>query len=310
MLLLAALALLYSDSARLRVAGRLSSAHLAAYARDGAIVARGVADAAQVAALRAAVDDVAAGRGRGPGFEEIDAPLRYWTDLELAARGLPAFRSFALGSAAAAVAARAMGSREARLLYDQLFVRARDAATPTPWHMDQPYWRVRGERVCSVFVALDATPAREGLALIPGSHRWPEARPRGFARGAPYAAPPGAPIAAMAPLDDAAAAAAGALRWDLAPGDAIVFHGRTVHGGAGNWGRALAVRYVGDGAAWRWSPGAAIPTAPPAGVDGEGADVDGTPLRAWPDAFPLAFEDPLFGASRPAPTTVVQWSKG
>ena len=57
-------------------------------------------------------------------------------------------------------------------------------------------------------------------------------------------------------------------------------------------------------------PGAAIPTAPPAGVDGEGADVDGTPLSAWPDAFPLAFEDPLFGASRPAPTTVVQWSKG
>jgi hypothetical protein len=83
-----------------------------------------------------------------------------------------------------------------------------------------------------------------------------------------------------------------------------VFHGRAAHGGRGNWGRALAVRYAGDDAAWRWSPGAAIPTAPPVGiavvegVDGsEGAggidarELDGRPLGTWPGTFPLAFEE-------------------
>ena len=50
------------------------------------------------------------------------------------------------------------------------------------------------------------------------------------------------------------------LEWSLEPGDAVLFHFRTVHGARGNYSstarrRALSLRWVGDGAAFVDRPG-------------------------------------------------------
>ncbi len=35
---------------------------------------------------------------------------------------------------------------------------------PTPWHNDTSYWHLRGDMICSVWVALDDVPAERAAA--------------------------------------------------------------------------------------------------------------------------------------------------
>ena len=66
-------------------------------------------------------------------------------------------REYVLNSGVGEIAARAMGSRTAHILYDQLFVKEPGTAAPTPWHNDTSYWQLCGSMICSVWVALDCT---------------------------------------------------------------------------------------------------------------------------------------------------------
>jgi ectoine hydroxylase-related dioxygenase (phytanoyl-CoA dioxygenase family) len=49
--------------------------------------------------------------------------------------------------------------------------------------------------------------------------------------------------------------------FSLQPGDVLVFSAKTVHGGPGNWGRAISTRWVGDDGRFWDRPGeGAVPT--------------------------------------------------
>ena len=97
-----------------------------------------------------------------------------------------------------------------------------------------------------------------------------------------------------------------ALLFDLSPGDAVVFDGRLVHGGAGSFGRALVLRFVGDDVVFsraRFDSGqTAIPTRDP-GL------ADGARLADHVD-FPVCYVDPFFGKRGASPVSVLEWSKG
>ena len=164
----------FSGSAwpRIDAASVVDDATAAAFRRDGAVKLAGLASPRWVEALRAAAeknladpgplcDEHAQAAGTGGRFHD-DQFL--WTRHET-------FREWVQESGVAAVAARAMGSETAHIFYDQLFVKEPGTVAPTPWHNDTSYWHLRGDMICSVWVALDDVPAERGLGYVRGSHR-------------------------------------------------------------------------------------------------------------------------------------------
>ena len=231
----------------------------------------------------------------GPYAEYLHQPSDtgiFFTDLELARR-LPLFAAFSLHGPAAAVAGTLLQSHTIRYLYDQLFIKEAGVHTVTPWHQDNGYWRVRGTQVASVFCPLDPVSRDEGLRFVAGSHRWSQLyNPQHFADGTPYTGtqlPPMPDIDALVQGSAATTAATPALSlltFDLQPGDVLVFSARTVHGGPGNWGRALSTRWVGDDARYWDRPGeGAVPT-------GNVHLRDGDLLAHNQLAFPTSWEEP------------------
>ena len=239
------------------------------YNENGVAVIRNVVSQRWITALRNACED--AEDEPGPYAEYLHKPTDqgiFFTDLELARR-LPIFAAFSLYGPCAAVAGSVTDSPSILYLYDQLFVKEQGVSTHTPWHQDGGYWRVKGPRVCSVFCPLDPVEANESLAFIKGSHKWNLHNPNHFADGTPYTGtslPPMPDINAM--KDDGQVEA---LTFDLQPGDVLVFSASTVHGGPGNWGRALSTRWADGGSTKFWArPGeGAIPTGDVGLQDGQ-----------------------------------------
>lgn len=188
--------------------------------------------------------------GRDTGFYFADAGV--WPRV-------PEYREFLFDSPAAEIAAQLMGSRKVNLFFDNMFVK--DARTPevTPWHHDMPYMPVEGDQVCSLWLALDEVPVENCVEYIAGSHRWKNRyRPRSFFEpGADYAARD-FDDDALEPIPDfdANRDELTIRRWDVKPGDALAFHGHTVHGSPGNSTavrrRAFVSRWCGDDVRYAW----------------------------------------------------------
>lgn len=169
-----------------------------------------------------------------------------------------AMEEYVLRSGVGALAARAMGSRTACILYDQLFVKEPGTAAPTPWHNDTSYWHLRGEQVCSVWVALDEVTRERGLSYVKGSHTWQlNHRITNFSGSDDvdsrntYAGAENLP-----PVPDIDAGVASGeyelLNWDMEPGDALLFYSAIMHGAPGvpkdspHRRRGYATRWCGD----------------------------------------------------------------
>ena len=79
----------------------------------------------------------------------------------------PELEELAFKSPAAAIAARLMRSRTVRLFHDHVLVKEPGADVPTPWHQDAPYYCVKGEKTCSLWIPLDRVP-RERAQVVAG----------------------------------------------------------------------------------------------------------------------------------------------
>lgn len=219
----------------------------------------------------------------GPHAEYLQAPTdttaKYFTDLELSNR-LEIYKEFSSRSPCAAIAGHVMGCTETRFFYDQLFLKPEGVSIPTPWHQDGSYWSVEGGHICSVFCALDEVKPEEGLWFVTDTHSWPLYNRRHFSNGTPYQEsasdmPELPDIDALVDTNDQHAY----FQFHLNPGDALVFNNRIVHGGPGNYGRALSTRWVGEGTAW-----ATQGVVPTNRVGDAGAPLD------QDDAFPLTWQ--------------------
>jgi ectoine hydroxylase-related dioxygenase (phytanoyl-CoA dioxygenase family) len=263
------------------IAARITRADRDTYERDGVVCLRGLFKPEWLAFLAEAVEEAMA--APGPHGEEYVAPGgsgRFFGDLELALR-LPKFRRFALESPAAEIAGRIMGATRVSFFYDQLLVKEPGTSERTPWHQDQPYWAVSGYQVCSVWLPLDPVPEDVSVEYVRGSHRWPEFSPYHFVDGTPYAG------TGLPPLPDIESHRHQyeILRFELQPGDCLVFQAMIVHGAPGNRGRhrrrALATRWAGDDARYCLRPGeVAIPTRDPGLKHGDRLECERFPL-AW-----------------------------
>ncbi len=155
--------------------------------------------------------------------------------------------------------ARLMGSEQAILFYITVFVRSPGTGARTPWHQDQKSWSAAGNDACSVWMSLDKVPRETALQFVRGSHRWKTdyARPAFFSTR--YEGDDRTEQSAF-PDIEAHREDYEILAWDMDPGDCLVFHGMTAHGGSGNLPaglgrRSVSVQWLGDDARFRILPG-------------------------------------------------------
>jgi ectoine hydroxylase-related dioxygenase (phytanoyl-CoA dioxygenase family) len=234
---------------------------VAAFQRDGAVVIRGLFNAAEMALLEhgiernmAAPSDLAivASRPEDPGYFIED--FCNWQRIDQ-------YRRFIFESPAAAAAGALMGAQQVRLYHDHLLVKEPKTTAKTPWHQDQPYYNIDGMMNCSMWLPVDPVAVESTLRCVAGSHRDGWLMPRSFMNNEAKWFPEG--TLKDLPDIDGAPEKYPILAWALEPGDALFFHMLTLHGaggvGDGRRRRVLSVRFMGDDIVhaprpWRTSP--------------------------------------------------------
>ncbi len=220
------------------------------YRRDGATVLRRVFDREWIDLLAQGVErNLAEPSPLARFYTAEGAPGHFFGDYCSWPRN-PEYRALAFDSPAPGIAARVMGTRKVNLFHEHVLVKEPGTKDKTPWHHDQPYWTVDGEMVCSLWIPLDPVPRSIAVEFIAGSHLWGAwYTPKRFHDGADHPTNEGNPVPDIEGNRDRYEI----LRWDIEPGDCIVFHALTLHGAPGNPSpsrrrRAVAFRYTGDDA--------------------------------------------------------------
>ena len=171
-----------------------------------------------------------------------------------------AIRRFEMTSMVPEIASRVLRSTFVDLFVDQILVKEPGSPTRTAFHVDESYFNVSGDKVCTVWIPLDPVTVESGaMGYVRGSHRWEEDYlPNNFVSQATRGELPGR---TKLPDIEGHADQFDIIYFDVEPGDVILHHYRTAHGSGGNTTRdrrrrALAVRYVGDDV--RWQPTEAV----------------------------------------------------
>jgi ectoine hydroxylase-related dioxygenase (phytanoyl-CoA dioxygenase family) len=216
------------------------------FQKDGVVVLRGVFRDWVAPLCQGVAEVMAHPSPLERSYQPKDGSAPFFQDLCNWQR-IPAFRAFIFESPAAEVAARLMGSPTSRFFHDHILVKRPGNSTVTPWHQDQPYYCVEGDHTVSFWTPLDPVSRSVSLECVAGSHRWNTAgyRPRRF---------DGSPLYADEQFEDVPDIDAQrdqlVIRgWDMAPGDAIAFDFRTIHGAPANASpvtrRVFSSRWVG-----------------------------------------------------------------
>ena len=176
------------------------------------------------------------------------------------------YRDFVLHSPAAEIAATMMRSSIARIYHEHVLVKEPGTQETTPWHHDMPYYGVNGDQLCSVWLPLDEVPKSACPEYVAGSHASGVLYyPRMFVSHENYSA--GVDGFESVPDIDAHRDQYEILSWNLALGDCLVFHMRTVHGAPSTLGlksrrRGFSSRWLGDDARFATRPWTTSPPYP------------------------------------------------
>lgn len=198
---------------------------------------------------------------------------------------IPGYRDAVLNSDMAEAAARLMRSKTALFFHDHVLVKEPGSSMPTPWHQDQPYYLVEGQKSVSFWVPLDPVPAEIALEYVAGSHKWgKDFRPERFDGTSLYAGDESERVPDMATRKGEFEIRS----WPMQPGDVVAFDFRTLHGAPANTTtnrrRAISFRWVGDGATFVKRNGRTSPPFPDLEFE------DGAPFAApeFPQVWPRA----------------------
>ncbi len=242
------------------------------YQLQGAVLLKGLLNAAEVSLLTEGIEKnletlspraKIASRKDDPGLFVED--FCNWREIE-------EYERFICDSPLAAVAARLMQSRCARLYHDHLLVKESHTAQVTPWHQDQPYYNVDGKQNCSFWIPVDSVPRAHTLEFVGGSHLGPWLMPRSFCDNQAKWFPEGS-LGELPDIENNRRSFS-ILGWAVEPGDVVAFHMLTLHASSGvqERRRVFSVRFLGDDMVhaprpWVTSPHfAGLEQALPAGV--------------------------------------------
>ncbi len=232
------------------------------FARDGFVLLRGVF-AAYVEDLRKAMaENHAAPSWRQRTYQPEGDAAPFFQDYGVWDQ-FAGYRRLVRHSPMAALAARLMGSRTARIFHDHVLLKFPGTSVATPWHQDAPYYLVEGAKTCSFWVACDPVPRARSIEYVAGSHRWGQQfKPQRF-DGTDLVAGDARPAVPDVAADRAAFDIRG---FDVAAGDAVAFDFRVLHGAPANTSdvprRVTSIRWVGDGAVFRRRQGPTSPAFP------------------------------------------------
>ena len=207
--------------------------------------------------------------------------MRWW---------VPEFRRFAFESPAAELIGRVIGAKNVRFFVDALFSKEPGCSTSTYWHSDQSAWPVSGEQVPTMWMPLYPVSAElSSLEYIAGSHSvednsWPNTF---------NAKKIGRPPERSVYFDWEQRRSDATVRfvsYDMNPGDVVILHPATQHGGGPNLHPtqprvAVSTRWFGDDVRWDPRP--------------ECINIPGTPQDRMPrgqpvnqdDIFPVVWRD-------------------
>ncbi|MCW1402064.1 phytanoyl-CoA dioxygenase family protein [Novosphingobium sp. MW5] len=273
---------------------------IAAYKRDGAVVLRGVLDAGTLALLEAGVEAAYSTRDHRHSIVRTADGTGETIVGQYPSQSSPSLAALVGSGLPGEIAARMMGTQSAQLVLDQIFYKSPGPIAPTPWHQDTPFLRVRGEQMVRVWLCCDPSPADLTVQVVRGSHRWNVVYNTRTMATSPVlserkdefeAAQLGDAFLPLVPDIAANKDSFDIMRFDVEPGDALIFQGNMLHGADGrDWydhaRRAFAMLWGGPELRHHRSEGK---TFPPPGGEPDGPIPDGDPLRLHPASFPVGW---------------------
>src|SRR6056297_2026630 len=129
------------------------------YEETGVVHLKGLFDQAWIDHLREAMEYALIHPGKLAHNLSHDDPKGKFISETFLFHQHPGFREFVFQSPAAEIAAQVMRSTKANIVFDQHLVKEPETEQPTVWHHDLTYWPIRGNQVCTLWLALD--PVRE-----------------------------------------------------------------------------------------------------------------------------------------------------
>lgn len=233
-----------------------------AYQRDGVVLIKGLL-ADHVATLAVAVaQNMAAPSEFERSYKPDDGSSMFFQDYTNW-RKYDGYKRAILDSDMAEAAALLMKSKVARIFHEHVLVKEPGNSMKTPWHQDQPYYLVDGLQSVSFWVPLDPVPREICVEYVAGSHRWgKQFRPDRFNGTALYDGDESEAV----PDVEGRRGEFNVLGWAMAPGDAVAFDFRCLHGAPANTTtnrrRAVSFRWVGDDARFSRRKGRTSPPFP------------------------------------------------
>ena len=234
----------------------------AAYARDGAVLLPGVLDPAALDEARAAYDWSLANPGPGAATFAQATDATFYQDLYNPGC-VPAYRGMLEASPLPRLIADIWAAPDVWFMYEQVFLKEGGESRRTPWHQDSSYLAIAGDDLAVAWITFDAVSAADSLEFVRGSHRGVLHNGSRFELGDDTAPThPGSELPRL-PDIEAHRDAFDIVSWAVEPGDVVLFHPATLHGGApthpGGRRRTLTLRFFGTGAVYDARPGRAGP---------------------------------------------------
>jgi len=238
---------------------------IASFRDKGAVVIRDLISPGWIERLRAVFDEAKAGAmdlsnyytdtpGKAPAGSSLTRDDVWMHNAVV--------RRFLFESPIARAAALVMNSRSARIYEDLLIYKSAGSEVSTPWHQDEPQWPLSGQQMSSVWFALEPVRHDEGaLRFVEGSHKGPmyvpyvpQSQRHRLEADMPFF------TGGKLPAIDAEPDRFKTMCFDLEPGDAIIFHPRTIHAALGTATdrprRTFSIRFLGDDV--RWEPKSSV----------------------------------------------------
>lgn len=233
-----------------------------AYARDGVVFVPGALDTMALADAQAAYDWSLAHPGPAASTFRQHSDATFYQDLYHPGCAL-AYRGMLEASPLPRLIADIWGTPDVWFMYEQVFLKEGGESRRTPWHQDSSYLTVAGDDLAVAWITFDAVAAADSLEFVRGSHKGPLYNGSRFELDDDTA-----PLHLAADLPRLPDIEKERTKFDIvsfavAPGDVVLFHPATLHGGApthpGTRRRTLTLRFFGRDSIYDARPGRAGP---------------------------------------------------
>ena len=233
------------------------------YARDGvALLPRALHETAVAEALAAYEWSLA---NPGPGASRIQSrsAATFYQDL-YNPRVLEGYTAMLKSSPLPAIIADIWGAPDVWFMYEQVFLKEGGDARRTPWHQDSSYLAVAGDHLAVAWITFDPMSAADSLEFVRGSHRGVLYNGSRFDLDDDTAPLHAGDALPRLPDIEANRADFDIVSFAVEPGDVVLFHPATLHGGgatrSGQRRRTLTLRFFGQNAVYDARPGPAGPS--------------------------------------------------